>query len=215
MSDVIPSVRTRLAGAIVLFAAFVPAAGAEPLKFELTPYGGYAFGGKFEDEEAAVEIDVGDDVSYGLIFNFNNTANTQYEFIYSRQSTSADTREVAALPPQVDLDIDHLQIGGTYLAEGDLARPYLAMTIGGSRFSPDFSGGESDTFWSFSIGAGWTLRPSERLGLRVEARAWGTLIDSDSSLFCESGPDQALCAIALDGRVYWQIETFAGVVFRF
>lgn len=205
----------QLVGLAALIAFPAPDAVAEPLDFELTPYGGYSFGGTFEDEDSDIEIDVGDDASYGLIFNVRQTANTQYEFIYARQETTADTSEVALLPAEVDLDIEHLQIGGTYVADGDLARPYVAMTIGGSRFSPDFSGGDSDTFFSFSIGAGLTFRPVERLGLRLEARAWGTLIDSDSRLFCESGPDVAQCAIALDGTVFWQVETFAGVVFRF
>lgn len=215
MQGLARTLRIPLAGTVVLLALAAPAAVAEPLRFELTPYGGYAFGGTFEDEETAIEIDVDDDASFGLIFNFNNSANTQYEVIYARQGTTADTSTVASLPPAVDLDIEHLQIGGTYLGAGERARPYLAMTLGGSRFSPGFPAGDADTFWSFSIGAGWTFRPSERLGLRLEARAWGTFIDTDSSLFCESGPELALCAIALDGTVFWQVETFAGVVFRF
>jgi hypothetical protein len=41
------------------------------------------------------------------------------------------------------------------------------------------------------------------------------LIDSDTNLFCASGIGGAVCAIRVDGRVLWQIETFAGVVFRF
>ncbi len=215
MNVFVSVLRNPLLGAAALTVLVASQAAAEPLRFELTPYGGYAFGGTFEDEDADIEIDVDDDASYGLIFNYENTPSTQYEFIYARQSTSADTSAVAGLPSEVDLDIDHLQIGGTYRGKGERARPYVAMTIGGSRLSPDFSGGDSDTFLSFSIGAGWTLRASEHLGLRLEARAWGTLIDTDSSLFCQSGPDAALCAIALDGRVFWQVETFAGIVFRF
>lgn len=205
----------RSAVCLVLLAAGSGASAEEPPRFELTPYGGYRFGGTFEDDDAGLEIELGDDASYGLIVNLRDGPDTQYEIIYSRQGTSADTAAVAELPPVVEIDIEHLQIGGTYQGRGERARPYLALTLGGSRLSPDFTGGVSDTFWSFSIGTGLTFRPSARIGLRVEARAWATLIDSDSSLFCESGPEIALCAIALDGDVLWQLETFAGIVFRF
>jgi hypothetical protein len=73
----------------------------------------------------------------------------------------------------------------------------------------------SETFWSFSIGAGLQIRPSDRLGIRLEARAWGTLIESDTTLFCLSGVQGASCGIRMDGRVLWQLETIAGIVVRF
>ena len=53
------------------------------------------------------------------------------------------------------------------------------------------------------------------LHFRVEARAWGSLTDSNTDLFCSVGPDQNICAIRVDGSVLSQVETFAGIVFRF
>ena len=88
-------------------------------------------------------------------------------------------------------------------------RPYLAATLGAARITPRLSGLGDDSFWSFSIGTGLQIRPTARFGIRLEARAWGTLIDSDTRLFCRSGVQVAGCAIRLDGRVLWQIETFS------
>ena len=67
------------------------------------------------------------------------------------------------------------------------------------------------------IGTGLQIRPNDRLGLRLEARAFGTLIKSGSSLFCVSDPagGNAGCAITVTGEVLWQIQTMAGIVFRF
>ena len=59
------------------------------------------------------------------------------------------------------------------------------------------------------------LRPTECLGLRLEARAFGTLLNSETDLFCRTGPDINICAVRVDGTVLWQLETFAGLVFRF
>jgi len=53
------------------------------------------------------------------------------------------------------------------------------------------------------------------LGVRLEVRGHGTLIDSGTDLFCETGPSINVCALRIEGDMLWQIDTFAGIVFRF
>jgi hypothetical protein len=57
--------------------------------------------------------------------------------------------------------------------------------------------------------------PTSRWGIRVEARAYGTMIDSSTDLFCSTGPDANTCAIRVKGKMLNQIETFAGITYRF
>lgn len=205
----------RLPG--VALALLLPAAGAlgAESRLEITPYGGYRFGGTFEDETASRSIELDDRGSVGLIVDLRESANTQWEVLYSRQDTAADTAGLPGLDPATDVDVHYLQLGGTYQGDGERARPYLALTLGGTHFEPRTAGLDGDTFWSFSVGAGLQLLPAERLGVRLEARAFGTLVESDSSLFCTSGPEGGTCAIAVDGRMLWQLEVFAGLAFRF
>jgi len=184
-------------------------------KFELTPYGGYRFGGTFEDEETSTSVELDDHASMGLILNVRQSANTQWELLYSRQDSAADTTGIFGLSSSTDVEVQNLHLGGTYQGEGQSVRPYLVATIGGTRFAPDTTGLDSDTFWSFTIGTGVQFRPKDRLGIRLEARAWGTLIESESNLFCISGADSDTCGISIAGRMFWQFEVFAGVVFRF
>lgn len=186
-----------------------------PGKFELTPYAGFRFGGTFYDEDSDNSIALDDDASFGLILDIRESANTQWEIIYSRQTTAANISELGVPQQFVDVDIHHFQGGGTLLGDGEKVRPYLAATIGGTLVDPASAEFEDDFFWSFSIGTGLTFRPSERIGFRLEARAFGTLISSSSDLFCHSGPEGALCAISIDGKMLWQLETFAGIVLRF
>jgi len=186
-----------------------------PGKFEITPFAGYRFGGTFYDEDTDNKIALDDDASFGLILDLRESANTQWEIIYSRQTTAANISELSIPQQFVDVDIHYLQGGGTLLGDGEKVRPYLAATIGGTLVDPASGEFEDDFFWSFSIGTGLTLRPSERLGFRLEARAFGTLISSSSELFCQSGPQGGLCAISIDGKMLWQLETFAGIVLRF
>lgn len=196
-------------------AAATDAVAQSPGRVELTPWLGYGYGGTFEDEDAGVSIELDDASGYGVIGNLAASGNTQWEAIYARQSTAADTAGIEGLAASTDIDVDYLQLGGTYLGPGELARPYLAATIGGTRFAPQAGGLDSDTYLSFSLGAGLSVSPDTRLGLRLEVRAFGTLVESDSQLFCVSAPEIAGCAIRLDGRVLWQLHTFAGIVFRF
>ena len=203
---------------ISLFAMpFTGAASAQSNSgmFELTPYGGYRFGGTFENAENGSTVELDDNASFGLIFNVRQAANTQWEIIYSRQTTQADTSELGIPEQSLDVDVHYFQGGGTYQGGSDSVRPYLAATIGGTYIEPGLSSFDSDVFWSFSLGTGLNFMPTKRLGFRLEARAFATLVDSDTGLFCASGPNGAGCAISIDGKMLWQLETFAGVIFRF
>jgi len=185
--------------------------------FEFTPYGAWSFGGTFNDTESDASLSTNDSPSFGLILNFRESANTQWEVIYSFQSTDVAVSGVPNVGSALDLDVHYLQAGGTYLGDAGITRPFLSLTAGVAHFDVKAAGFDSDSFFSFSIGTGLQLRPHERLGLRLEARAFGSLLKSDSALFCESNPagGSAGCAFFLTGEVYWQLQTMAGIVFRF
>ncbi|MEX2496761.1 MAG: hypothetical protein WD448_11770 [Woeseia sp.] len=184
-------------------------------RISLTPVGGYTFGGKFRDAGGAATAETQDSPHVGLILNIRESANTQWEVFYSRQKTEADLGHSSAGNAPVDLDLQYLQIGGTYVAHGGRARPFLAATVGVTRFGPDPLTFEADNFLSFGVGAGWQLQYSERLGLRLEARLLGTFLRSDTALFCRTGPEENVCAIAADSDMYWQARTSLGLEFRF
>lgn len=200
---------------MTLLLAAAANAQEETFNFELTPFAGYTFGGEFEDMTTAASLELEDDASFGMIMNIRESANTQWEILYSRQATEADTTGLPISGPPLDLDVHYIHGGGTYQGDGDRARPYLAATIGATHFEPGLAGLDSETFFSFSIGAGLQLRPNDRFGIRLEARSFGTLLESDTDYFCQSGPAGAVCAIRSEGTVLWQIQTMVGFVFRF
>ena len=207
---------TRIALLVACLSSSLPAIAQErPFKFELTPYGAYRTGGDFEERNGAFSIDIDDSESFGIILNARHSPITQWEILYSRQATTADAAGSGLTNSRPDLTIHYLQAGGTYLWDGDAVRPYLAATLGGTHIEIDSAGSDSDTFFSFSLGLGLQVKPSSRVGLRLEARGFGTLIDSDSKLFCQFGPMNNVCAVQLNGTIMWQVEALAGVVFRF
>lgn len=204
-----------LVTAILATALLSGAPAAAQSGVELTPFGGYRFGGTFTVEEAAGSYDVDDSPAAGLIVNWRHGDNTRWEIFYAQQDTDARFDGVTINDPTPIVESHMLQLGGTYQGPGDGLRPYLAMTLGGTHVRVRSGGSESDTFLSGSLGVGILLRPHARFGVRLEARGHAMLIDSGTDLFCEAGPAISACALRIEGDVLWQIDTFAGIVFRF
>jgi hypothetical protein len=216
ITDALPVSFLACATLLASGTAFAQATDASELpRLSLTPFAGYSFGGEFKDDESMLSVDVDDAAHFGLVFNIREGANTQWEVFYSQQQTEADTSGISPTQPVTDIDIQYLQFGGTYVADGERARPFLAATLGATRFDPGPLTFDSENFFSFGVGAGWYLRASERLNFRLEGRVLGTLLRSDSDLFCETGPDENVCALAADGDFFWQFQTSLGFAFRF
>ena len=201
--------------ATALFAAVPAYAQDSSPKFELTPFAAYRGGGQFEQKEGSVEFDVQESSAWGLILNGKVEANTEWEVLYSSQSTSIETTGAIADEPGFDMDIEYLHVGGTYLFDGDRVRPFIAATLGASRFGPRPSGFSSETFVSGSFGGGWKISLAKNFALRIEARAYATLVEDDSRLFCASSDEGAGCLLILEGSFFTQWETRAGLTFRF
>ena len=183
---------------------------------QMTPFAGYRFGGTFEDRTTGAEYKLDNNLSYGLTVNFPSRANTEWEIYLSRQATNLDNAGFVANPEPIDVNVDYLQIGGTYLFPATAtAVPYFVATVGATRIDPDGINSKSDTFFSFGVGGGWKYFPSRRIGLRLDGRLLGTFVSSDSRIFCQSGPAGGSCAISTLGNVLYQFEAQLGVVFRF
>ena len=188
---------------------------AQEAATEITAFGAYRFGGTFEEDESDASYELNDSPSFGLILNLRHKDPTQWEILYSQQRTEADFSGAATNDPDVDIELHVLQLGGTYQFDGEMARPYLAFTLGGTHVRTSSAESKSDTFFSGSIGVGMKFLPTSRVGIRVEARAYGTLVSSSTDLFCSTGPDLNICAIRLEGQMLSQVETFAGITVRF
>jgi hypothetical protein len=188
-------------------------AQSDELETEFTIFGGLRAGGEISVEESDEVYKAKDSSSYGLIWNKRHQRNTEWEVYFSRQQTEVELNDPLVTDPGIDVDIYTLQLGGTYLFDGKGVRPYLAMTLGGTYIKPD--SGDSDTFFSSSLGFGLKFREGERLGFRLEGRAHGVFISSNSKLFCQTGPDENVCIVQVEGDLFGQFEAFAGVTFRF
>lgn len=202
----------RVIGAAVLAAA-TPAladdAAAKYNEFEITPFVGYMFGGEFEDPVDGAELDLDSATNFGVIFNYSVESWRQYELLYSMQSTELD----GATP--VDMDVQYLQIGGTVsYEEATRVIPYFGMTVGAASFSPDGPGLDDETKLAFSVGGGMRVPITDHIGVRFDARAFITLFDTESEIFCVSSGG-ATCRIKAKGDAFLQYAAMLGVIIGF
>ena len=205
----------RGAALCLLLFPFLALAQEAPARFELTASGGYRLGGEFEDQDTSETADVENASAFALVFNIRATANTQWEVFYARQQTELDAGTLFVNDPLLDLDAEYFQAGGSYEFDSNvLGRPYVSLTVGVSRFNPD-GDLDDETFFAGSFGGGFRLLETERVGVRLDGRVYASLIESDTDVFCRTGPNANVCAIRVDGDVLYQWEISAGVTFRF
>ena len=191
------------------------AAREEQFKFEITPIAAYRIGGNFDERDSDSRVALDDSAAQGFILDIEANPNGQYELLYGRQSTHADTQGFFVNDPIIDMNVEYLQFGGTYLFEGDETRPFIALALGLTRFDPELADTGSESFLSASFGGGVQLNARSRLGVRLEARVYATFVDDDSAIFCSSVSGTGACLIRADAKTLSQWEARAGLVFRF
>jgi opacity protein-like surface antigen len=179
--------------------------------FEITPFVGFMAGGGFEDPATGAERDVEDDASFGIFLNLMaDTPERQYELLYVKQSSA-----VEGVAP-MDLDVQYLHIGGTVAyPQSQYVMPYVGATIGATWLKPDMPGLDDETKLSFSFGGGVRFPITDHLGIRFDVRAFLTLIDDDSEIFCVSNPPSAGCSIRPKSDTFIQYTGSLGVSFSF
>ena len=204
-----------VAATVCLSWATSAVAQEEVFNFEIAPYTAYRMGGSFDEKDGAGRVDINDSNAAGILFNMTANPHGQYELMYARQRTDADTSGFFADDPTIDMDVEYIQFGGTYLFDGEQTRPFIALTLGMTQFDPELPETGSESFFSASFGGGVQIRARERLGIRLEARVFTTFVDDDSDIFCSSIDGAGGCLIRVDARTLTQWEARAGLVFRF
>jgi hypothetical protein len=178
----------------------------------ITLYGGYRGGGTLTDENTGTSMNVHSDPSYALAVDIGVDRQTQIQLFYGHQETALTSEIFAPTVNNFELSIDYFHLGGTYFFEEVGTGVYVVAGIGATYARPDRDDLNSETFLSASIGVGYMLPLGKHVGLRFEARGYGTLINNESSLFCGNN---AGCIATFQGDALYQGEALAGLSIRF
>ncbi len=200
--------------ATVACCLLAPAAQAEDAPiFQAAVHGGYRMGGSLEDQATGDDRDLEDDSSFAvaLELRYGQGDDRYYQLWYSRQSTEVDDGGATH-----DADVEYLHVGGTLPFGGwEHAQPYFAAGIGATRFSASGADTDDRTNFSGSAAFGLEIPLARHAAIRLEARGYLTLVDTDGAFFCRSDGGGGVCAIVASSSTIFQAEALAGILVRF
>jgi hypothetical protein len=199
---------------ILLLLLLVNAPAAVAQSVEISPFGGYRFGGDPFEVVAGRALDIDYAPALGLTIDFPLSGGMQIEGFFSHQRASVPLVVEGALggPARLGISVDHWQVGG--LQEFGAAwrtRPFLTGMLGLTRYG---IGADNEIRFSAGAGGGVKLFPTSHFGIRLDGRALVTILDAGgTALAC--GSRSGTCLVALHVDAAWQAEFTAGLLVRF
>jgi len=205
-----PRITTRISRLLALLSLFT----VTPVlaQTELIPFFGYRLSGEFEEISTGSRLDVDDNRNYGLLINIDDKPGSAYEFFYSKQSSVLRSGSIVPTNALFDIDIEYLHLGGILLEPlTPRLHSFFGAGIGITHFSPGLAGYASESNLSLSVTGGIKYTINSHLGLRLDARAYGTSVESSTAVFCNNGA----CKVRFSGDLFTQLEANAGIIIRF
>lgn len=169
---------------------------------EVGPFGGWRFGGTFDDARATSYTTEASG-SWGGVMDIFFGSGSAVELLFSRQNTSLPVN--ASVPTPINLTLNQYQIGGLKEYREDKFRPFLAGLVGWTHVK---GGNKSDDFFSATLGGGAKYYLTSWLGVRGDLRCY--LMFTNGSIAASSGPSGG--SVSYSGDVFAQGEV-AGSVF--
>jgi len=179
--------------------------------FEVTPFGGYRFGGDFFELVTGQPVDLDGAPVFGVAVDGRTHDGFQIEglFTHERANITIPSRRLGVATAEFPITVDHWLAGGLQEFDSGRSRPFLTGMFGLTRYASDAG---SEIRFALSAGGGVKLLPSRHVGLRLDGRVFATFVDTHgTAIACGTGA----CFIALNVNIIWQAEFTAGLVVRF
>jgi len=175
---------------------------------EVAPFVGYRFGGDFVEILTGRHVDPDGAQSYGVVLDVPLSNGLYFEGLFSHQHAEVLVPDFFR-PTVWRMSVDHWQGGGGQEFGGGRLRPFLAGTLGFTRYAA-----EADSQLRFTVGGGGGVKlfPASHVGLRLDTRIFATFAEAATTLTVCSGGS---CVLALHLNLVWQAEFTAGVVVKF
>ena len=177
---------------------------------EIGPIAGYRFGGDFFELITGQPVDQDGALALGGVVDVPIANGLQFEGLFTHQHAHVLVPARPLFPSTLwRMSVDHWQAGALQELSRGRVRPFLAATLGLTRYAAE---GDNEIRFTLGFGGGAKLFPTRHVGLRLDSRLFATFVDAGRSVIaCSRG----LCFLAIHAHVVWQAEFTAGLVFRF
>jgi hypothetical protein len=201
--------RSRLTGAILLIACSGHASSLYAQGIEITPFGGYRFGGDFFELITGQPVDTDGAPAIGAIVDVPLGNGLQVEGLFTHQDTHVSVPNGPFAPPlRARISVDHFQGGALQEYAEGRARPFATGMLGLTRYA-----GEGDSEIRFTLGAGGGVKlfPTPRVGVRLNGQVSATFVYADARVV---GCSPGICFVGLTADIVWQVEFSAGLILK-
>lgn len=204
--------------AVILLSFFaVPGAFAQH-EFEITPFGGYKFGGKIDlpSNPTYDYLPIESSADYGIEGDYSIWPNFQAEFQFDHQPTNLDAHQIAT-GTSFDLtsaDINMYQFDVAYNLKPTDAKlkPFIDAGLGWTQWKPSADLPFSKTF-SYNIGGGVKYFFSDHVGVRLDVRWSPSRTTTQNEEYCD--PFYGFCGTVPVSAHAQQGQVNVGLIFRF
>lgn len=165
-----------VAALVALLTAAASPASAQKPRFEITPYYGYSFLGGFEIDDyefGRLDLELEDTRLYGLIVGIPLRRNLYLELFGNEQETrfGLDEGPFLGAADLGAMDVSYYHAGVAWTAPIGQVRPFVSLSAGVTRMAPDSDFLlETESLFSFGLGAGTKVILTDHFGLRLDAR---------------------------------------------
>ena len=201
--------RSRLTGAILLIACCGDASSLYAQGIEITPFGGYRFGGDFFELITGQPVDTDGAPAIGAIVDVPLGNGLQVEGLFTHQDAHVSVPSGPFAPPfRARISVDHFQGGALQEYAEGRARPFATGMLGLTRYA-----GEGDSEIRFTLGAGGGVKlfPAPRIGVRLNGQVSATFVYADARVV---GCSPGICFVGLNADIVWQVEFTAGLILK-
>jgi hypothetical protein len=189
-----------------LVAVMCAAADVRAQTVEVAPFVGLGFGGPLVLPAIDEAFSIRSGVTYGVTVDVPIAPVWRFEALYSRQESRASS---ASAGVSLGLDVERYRAGVQEEEAWRDVRFFGTFLAGATRFVP--SGYDSEIWFSIAVGLGVKTFPTNRIGLRFDARGFYTPVMIGGAAMCGNGR----CAFAYTGSGVFQGDVSGGVIVVF
>ena len=164
---------------------------------EISGYGGYMLSGTADfygyigPDYVRGEVDVKDGGVYGATIGVDvEDAGMQIQFLWNINTVNSEIVIFGTNLPRevVELKIQHWHLGAErYLGGNEMVKPYGAVSLGITTYGPQNSAYETATRFSGAVGAGIKIFPTEKIGIKMQAKMFLPMTFSGIGIYCGTG----------------------------
>jgi hypothetical protein len=176
--------------ALVLALAFA-STSSQAREIYISPMAGYTTAGSLELGEADLnDVKVDGGLTWGGQIGFQSSPGFTFEASWMQQESQLVLDRPSPLSPEpLAIDLKVGQLHGNFLFEkigyGSSTRPYFLIGLGATFFNAD-GNFDTESRFSFALGAGVKIEASEKIGLKIQGKYNPTYLDEDwGSTWCD------------------------------